>query len=313
MGHHKYLFSLPSGTGISLPFDFMIGKNLIRFNDIYFASYTWNTPKHVHSSSEGVLFIDGDGIYRCYPDDIFSTEKEITSAFTPGTVLNVAPGNLHSYNIRKEVFLVYWNWEVHFYDSPSGLPPLVHSPGEDDNLIVLAARIFNTAAKKSSYFKEDLLKSQLQYFLTWIFSRLYGGYFQSISNNDSIGDAFNIYRSDLPEKIFTFIHNNFHLDLSLDLLSKYFHKSPRQIKRLLKQLNPPICLSKELKRLRINTARQLLELNPNMKLGEIAARCGYHDEYYFGKVFKEAIGISPGRYRKKLNFSPHDFDTRANK
>ena len=48
---------------------------------------------------------------------------------------------------------------------------------------------------------------------------------------------------------------------------------------------------------RMDAARELLSTTA-MTNYEIAARIGYADEKYFGKVFKKEVGIRPGEYRK---------------
>ena len=48
---------------------------------------------------------------------------------------------------------------------------------------------------------------------------------------------------------------------------------------------------------RMDAARELLSTT-SMTNYEIAARIGYADEKYFGKVFKKEVGIRPGEYRK---------------
>lgn len=57
---------------------------------------------------------------------------------------------------------------------------------------------------------------------------------------------------------------------------------------------------------RINAAVLLLESTDRL-MPEIAAMCGFYDEYYFGKVFKKHTGISPGAFRKNIKDKSRDF------
>ena len=50
---------------------------------------------------------------------------------------------------------------------------------------------------------------------------------------------------------------------------------------------------------RIRRAKELL-LDDRLSIEEIAEQVGYHDYFYFLKVFKKHEGISPGKYRKTL-------------
>jgi AraC-like DNA-binding protein len=50
--------------------------------------------------------------------------------------------------------------------------------------------------------------------------------------------------------------------------------------------------------LRIRRAEQLLH-NPYLTIQEVAYECGFGDVNYFGRVFRKAHGVSPGKWRKE--------------
>ena len=52
-------------------------------------------------------------------------------------------------------------------------------------------------------------------------------------------------------------------------------------------------------KLRMQYAKHLL-LEGNMRIGEIASRCGYENAYYFSNAFKKAYAMSPARYRQYM-------------
>lgn len=56
-------------------------------------------------------------------------------------------------------------------------------------------------------------------------------------------------------------------------------------------------ISQQVRRLRMELARNLLEDHPEMSIGRIAEECGYEDYNYFIAVFSQSTGISPGSYR----------------
>jgi YesN/AraC family two-component response regulator len=56
--------------------------------------------------------------------------------------------------------------------------------------------------------------------------------------------------------------------------------------------------SNYLTHVRIDRAKHLLR-NYNLKLDDIAARCGYHDTPYFWHVFKKMTKTTPMAYRLK--------------
>lgn len=49
--------------------------------------------------------------------------------------------------------------------------------------------------------------------------------------------------------------------------------------------------------LRMSKARELL-IDPDLPIGEVAARCGYADPLYFSRVFRRELGVSPSAYRR---------------
>ena len=55
---------------------------------------------------------------------------------------------------------------------------------------------------------------------------------------------------------------------------------------------PPV---RYLNRVRVERAKEMLA-SGQFPLEEIAVACGFQNEYYFSRVFKEFTGISPGRY-----------------
>jgi len=50
--------------------------------------------------------------------------------------------------------------------------------------------------------------------------------------------------------------------------------------------------------LKIEKAKQMIEANPQVLLREISDFLGYSDQFYFSRVFKKIVGISPMDYKK---------------
>ena len=50
--------------------------------------------------------------------------------------------------------------------------------------------------------------------------------------------------------------------------------------------------------LKMDSARKLLLLSPQMTIFEVAMRCGFTDQYYFSGAFSKAYGCSPSSFRK---------------
>ena len=52
--------------------------------------------------------------------------------------------------------------------------------------------------------------------------------------------------------------------------------------------------------LRLQLAKSLLD-NTNMSIRQISENIGYTDQYFFSRLFKRHIGVSPQGYRKNKN------------
>lgn len=50
--------------------------------------------------------------------------------------------------------------------------------------------------------------------------------------------------------------------------------------------------------LRIQRACQFLD-NSELRIGEVSEKVGYEDNFYFSRIFKKIMGVSPVKYRKQ--------------
>lgn len=97
--------------------------------------------------------------------------------------------------------------------------------------------------------------------------------------------------------ILEYISEHFSESLSLSVLSEHFALSQSYICRLFKKelsLKP----SEYINRVRISAAKAML-LETDMTITEIAEKSGYSDVYYFSRVFKKIIGMSPLKMRNE--------------
>lgn len=56
-------------------------------------------------------------------------------------------------------------------------------------------------------------------------------------------------------------------------------------------------IQQQIRKLRMDLAKHLLQDHPEMSISRIAAECGYTDYNYFIAVFSQSVGQSPGSYR----------------
>lgn len=85
---------------------------------------------------------------------------------------------------------------------------------------------------------------------------------------------------------------------SLSSIAEHFHLTNKYISSIFKK-HTGINFTTHIKNLRIEYSKALLE-NSNKSLKDIAISCGFADYYYFSKVFKQSVGMSPTDYKKDL-------------
>jgi len=93
-----------------------------------------------------------------------------------------------------------------------------------------------------------------------------------------------------------YIHEHFAEDISRDDLARYCGVNERYLTRCFRQetgVTPVVYLN----RFRIRQAKILLESGCT-NVTEVALQVGFSDSSYFGRVFREEVGISPGAYQR---------------
>jgi len=101
------------------------------------------------------------------------------------------------------------------------------------------------------------------------------------------------------DRIRELMHLSIHSDLDLELLATEARLSKYHFTRKFKELtgHSPIQYFIHLK---IQFACQLLD-STTLSVKEISHQVGYRDPYYFSRLFKQVIGISPSYYRNSLH------------
>ncbi|MBR5235845.1 MAG: helix-turn-helix domain-containing protein [Clostridia bacterium] len=93
-------------------------------------------------------------------------------------------------------------------------------------------------------------------------------------------------------------HCNEHI--TLDVLAKKFFISKQGLILKFKKHTGKTPME-YLSFIRIDSAKLLLR-DTSLSIGEIAARCGFENIYYFSNCFKNATGMSPSRYKSQIAF-----------
>lgn len=99
-------------------------------------------------------------------------------------------------------------------------------------------------------------------------------------------------------KSISYIHKHYNTDIKIPLLAHIENLSETHYRVLFKKytaLSPVQYIINT----RIDAATELLK-DSSKSISEIASLVGYPDVYYFGRLFKNRMGISPGRYRRRM-------------
>ncbi len=99
----------------------------------------------------------------------------------------------------------------------------------------------------------------------------------------------------LLEDVCVFLQNQYQYDVTRESVARQFGVSPNYLSRVF-QLQGSMTFSGYLMHVRTDRAKHLLR-SYNLKLDDIAARCGYHDTAYFCRVFKKLTKVTPAEYR----------------
>lgn len=94
-----------------------------------------------------------------------------------------------------------------------------------------------------------------------------------------------------------YIEDHFNGDVSLDYLAELVGLHPAYLSRLYKQATGSR-ISDYIKEVRIHKAKELLA-DPRLKVHEVASRVGFETSYYFSKVFKKEMNLTPQEYRER--------------
>lgn len=100
----------------------------------------------------------------------------------------------------------------------------------------------------------------------------------------------------LVDRSIAYIHQAYPHISSVDELARRAHLEKRQYTRIFQQITGQSPLQ-YLTAYRMNRAKEHLLLEGS-QVAQIAEKCGYQDEYYFIRRFKEVVGDSPRRYAR---------------
>lgn len=96
-------------------------------------------------------------------------------------------------------------------------------------------------------------------------------------------------------RVISFIEENYHMDINIDILCNHVNYSRSYLSRLFKK-EVNMTIPEYANTIRIQHAKILLS-ESTMSMREVASSVGFSDPYYFSNVFKSFTGCSPSTYR----------------
>ena len=93
------------------------------------------------------------------------------------------------------------------------------------------------------------------------------------------------------------IDNNFMQDITLTMAAQRTNLSSSYLSRCFKEI-VGVTFSQYVRDTRIDYAQKMLEQS-NLPIRRISELCGFQDYFYFDKVFKKVVGLTPGVFRQK--------------
>lgn len=105
-----------------------------------------------------------------------------------------------------------------------------------------------------------------------------------------------VKHADAVYKVIEYIKSNYRKHMSLEDIAASTYLSKTYLSSLFKK-ETGYSISEYINIVRIDRSKSLL-MEENMSIIEIANLCGFEDQSYFTKVFKNIVGITPKKYRE---------------
>lgn len=99
-------------------------------------------------------------------------------------------------------------------------------------------------------------------------------------------------------RIIEIIHLHLHSKVTLEMLSHEVNMNVSYLCRIFKQ-DVGKSIVQYINEMKINHAVELLKF-PDARIKEVAAAIGIDDPFYFNRLFKKLVGVSPSDFRKRL-------------
>jgi AraC family transcriptional regulator, arabinose operon regulatory protein len=264
----------------------------------YYPKASYHYRERLDGTDENILFFCLEG-------------KGTVKLQEPSGMLTINIGQNDLFCIPKKIPHIYFTDEkspwtilwIHFDSSITGNLPILqlqkvnvndpHKKGIIENCLI---DLFSMESKNLTLSNAILMASLINHLLiiTYLFEET------------EIAEK----KSHILTNCIQYMSSNLHSDLMLSDLTNKFNISSSYLNTIFKSETSKSPIEFFIK-LKMDEACNLLRIT-KMKISDIAANLGYSDSYYFSRLFKKNMGVSPQKYRdqfrtKKVNI-PFLFD-----
>jgi YesN/AraC family two-component response regulator len=113
---------------------------------------------------------------------------------------------------------------------------------------------------------------------------------------DCVFNLADIRHKDIIYKAVNYVQRNYMKRVSLEEVARSVYLNSSYFSKIFKNEMKCTFVS-YVNKIRINASKNLL-LDISIPLTDVSSLVGFEDQSYFTKVFKKAIGVTPGKFRK---------------
>ena len=212
----------------------------------------------------------------------------------PGDILLIPRGIQHAYKARpSNPWTIYWT-HFHGHHAPDFIQHIAARKTGQNQLVIpigIHSRLASDfeallEARESTYNINAYIcaANQLRQILSHI------ALLKPLARHKQSGDGLDI------ERVHRLMQARIHEQLVLDTLAETVNLSKYHFVKKYKEITATTPINHFIQ-LKIERACHLLDTTNN-HVNEIAFSVGYEDAYYFSRIFKKLMGVSPSQYRK---------------
>ena len=254
-------------------------------------------PLHTHEDIEINLIIDGKGAQRIVGDHIGEiTNKELVLIGS-----NVAHGWFTHNCSNKKIREVTIQFHTDLFDErflKRNQMVNIRSMFENAKrgIAFSSATVDAIAPRILALYKKGGFDSTLE-LLSILHDLSISRDIKILSNPSFSQEHKNSYNSKRIEKVFEYMNNNFHEQITLSEVAKIGNMSEASFSRLIKK-HTGFSFVDCLNEIRLGHVSRML-IDTSMSIAEIAFKCGFNNLANFNRTFKNKKGFTPKEFRNK--------------